>query len=342
VTPLRQLPRLRRATDPVVRPTPEAAIGDLEREFEPTPTEGEGQRVTKLLFARLDEADVAEVERRVAQAPDLELPSNATDPALRQTLLLTYGMWLGVSAVAEKTRLPVAQPPDSIHAMARGPLAAAGGLYDADIIVDVLNRVGLDMGENVEAALDFGCSSGRLLRVLAAAYPNVRWLGCDPNAPAIAWAVENLPGIKFFVSSNEPPLEVADGCLDIVSAISIWSHFEPELGLRWFDEMHRIIRPGGRLVCTTHGLTSVAFFADTGTRSLEQSREIAAALYRRGWWYAAEFGDAGDWGVVSPSWGTAFVSPEWLLASLCPGWRVLDFAPGRNQNNQDVYLLERG
>jgi hypothetical protein len=26
---------------------------------------------------------------------------------------------------------------------------------------------------------------------------------------------------------------------------------------------------------------------------------------------------------------------------LCPRWRVLEYAAGRNQNNQDVYVLER-
>jgi len=105
--------------------------------------------------------------------------------------------------------------------------------------------------------------------------------------------------------------------------------------------MRRIIRPGGHLVCTTHGLVSVAFYAQRELRTPEQSKEIAEDLYRQGWWYAAEFGEAGDWGVVNPDWGTAFLTPEWLLAQLCPRWRVLEFAPGRNQDNQDVYVLER-
>ena len=179
------------------------------------------------------------------------------------------------------------------------------------------------------------------MRVLAAAYPDVSWHGCDPNGPAIAWAQANLPGIEFFVSGNEPPLPIGDGELDLVFAISVWSHFEPTLGLRWFDEMRRILRPGGHLVFTTHGLTSVDFNQGHGTRSLEQSLEIERALYSSGTWYAAEFGEQGDWGVVNPSWGSAFLSPEWVLANLCPRWRVVEFAPGRNAANQDVYVIER-
>jgi SAM-dependent methyltransferase len=224
--------------------------------------------------------------------------------------------------------------------MARGALAAAGGLYEADLVMSALASAHIEV-DRVDSALDFGCSSARVVRVLAAAYPGKQWLGCDPNATAIAWAKETIAGVEFFVNGDEPPLGLREGALDLVYAISIWSHFEPALGLRWFEEMHRVICPGGHLVCTTHGLASVDYYVTNGLRTSEQSREITDAVYRKGWWYAPEFGEEGDWGVVNPDWGTAFLSPEWLLTQLCPRWRVLEFAPGRNQDNQDVYVLQR-
>jgi SAM-dependent methyltransferase len=242
--------------------------------------------------------------------------------------------------VSEKTGLTSDQPPEEVHAMARGPLAAAGGLYEADLVVGAMAGVGADISD-VATALDFGCSSGRVVRVLAAAYPHIEWHACDPNAPAITWASEHLSEIHFFVNDQDPPLPLALGSLDLVYAISIWSHFEPPTGISWFEEMHRLIRPGGHLVCTTHGPTSIDFYATNGLRTPEQAGEIQDSLYRKGWWYAPEFGEEGDWGVVSSAWGTAFLSPEWLLTQLCPRWRVLEFAPGRNQGNQDVYVLQR-
>jgi SAM-dependent methyltransferase len=281
------------------------------------------------------------VERVLSgEAEALSFYEAAATPYLRNFLALSYGLWFEVPTVAAKTGLTSAQPPEDVHAMARGPLAAAGGLYEADLIANALASTGVDIGE-ITSALDFGCSSGRVVRVLAAAYPDVAWHGCDPNGSAIAWAAENLPGIEFFVNGDAPPLPLADGSLDLIYAISIWSHFAPELGLRWFEEMRRLIRPGGHLVCTTHGLTSVAYYAAHGHRTLEQSQEIADSLYREGSWYAPEFGEEGDWGVVNPDWGTAFLTSEWMLTHLCPRWRVLEFAPGRNQENQDVYVLQR-
>lgn len=323
----------------VTQATPEAS--DFRREQLPGYLAVEHAGLTRRLYERLSEEDVAATEQLFRDTPGAWAHYAAAGAeTARQQLLLALGTWLESEHIAEKTGLVKLEPPDDVHTMTRGALAAAGGLYEGDLLVDALAAVGVDMLD-VERGLDFGCSSGRVLRALNAAYPNTEWHGCDPNEPAIAWARENLPGIDFFASADEPPLPLADGSLDLAYAISIWSHFEPELGLRWFEEMHRLIRPGGHLVCTTHGLTSVAHYALGEMRTAEQSREIADALYSRGWWYAAEFGEEGDWGVVNPDWGTAFLSPEWMLTQLCPRWRVLEFAPGRNQDNQDVYVLER-
>jgi len=297
--------------------------------------------VARMFLERLDEHEVAEIEARIAEQADLRaMYDGASTPELRRFLLINFAVWLDAGNVLSKTGLSAPQPPDEVHSMARGALAAAGGLYDADLIAATLADAGVDLGEVVRG-LDFGCSSGRVVRVFAAAYPQTRWQGCDPNRPAVEWARENLPWIDFTVSQQEPPLPFEDASLDLVYAISIWSHFAPRLGLRWFEEMHRLIAPGGHLLCTVHGLTSVEYYAGRQLRSATQSQEIVQALYRHGYWYAPEFGEQGDWGVINPEWGTAFLSPEWMLTQLCPRWRVGHFAPGRNQENQDVYVLER-
>jgi SAM-dependent methyltransferase len=339
---LRDRARRRRAAKPGPQGPDGASAGAaFGRDLAPAPLAVDRASVTQLLYERLSDGDVAAIERKMAESlSPQDLAVASSDPGARPFFMLAYGLWLGVPSIAEKTGLSPTQPPEEIHAMARGPLAAPGGLYEADLVVSALESVGAKI-EGMDRVLDFGCSSGRVVRVLAAAYPEVGWTGCDPNEPAIRWAKENLSGIEFYVSAQEPPLSVAQASLDVVYAISIWSHFAPELALRWFGEMRRAIKPGGHLVFTTHGVQSVAFDADGGIRRAEQADEMLRALYSRGWWYAAEFGGAGDWGVVNPNWGTAVVAPEWILTKLCPHWRVLEFAPGRNGGNQDVYVLER-
>jgi SAM-dependent methyltransferase len=293
---------------------PDAAA--FARNVGPAELAAEARPVTRLLFDRLAPEQIAEVRARTA------------------------GAWLGLPDLLQRTGLASAQAPAHIHAMVHGPQSGAGGLYEADMVIGALISAGVDPSE-LKTGFDFGCSSGRVLRVLRAAYPETRWRGCDPNRPAIEWAAGNLPGIDFSVSPQYPPLAVGDGEFDLVYAISIWSHFAPSLGARWFAEMHRLLRPGGHLVFTTHGPQSIAFYVAAGKRSPAQAREIIQSMYTRGTWYAPEFGYTGDDGVVNPDWGTAFLSPEWVLAELCPQWRVLEYAPGRNQDNQDVYVLQR-
>lgn len=295
-------------------------------------------RVSDALYARLDPDDVAAVRARLA--PDLAERWDRASEDERRSLALILGTYYELPSIQAKTGLRADQPPEDVHAMARGPLAGGGAIYYGDLLADALARVGADLGD-VRRGLDFGCSSGRVIRVLQAAYPDAEWHGVDPNEAAIAWASEHLPEITFAVSPQDPPLGFPDAHFDLVFAISIWSHYAEGAAIRWLGEMRRIIRPGGRLVFSTHGLHSISYYAQTGERSPEQLAKIRRALYRSDHWFAAEFGEAGDWGVKHPEWGTAFFTPEWLARVALPEWVLEDFAVGQNADNQDVYVLRR-
>ncbi len=305
-----------------------AASRGFARTLGPQPLAREASTVTSILYGRLSEQDVLDTEQLIRDSPGAWGHYFGDAPrAQNNGLVLALGMWLGSELLSERTGLIRAEPPEDVHAMTRGAQNAAGGLYEANMVIDALLGAGGDMAE-VSSALDFGCSSGRVVKPLAAAYPDVRWRGCDPNEPAVAWARENLPGIDFFANGNVPPLPLAEVSWTSPMRSRSGRTSSPPAGALWFAEMHRVIAPGGHLVMTTHGPTSVAHYMAGGQRSADQSGEILEALYRDGWWYAAEFGEQGDWGVVDPEWGTAFVSPEWVLAQLCPRWRVLEYAPG--------------
>jgi SAM-dependent methyltransferase len=294
--------------------------------------------VTDLLYERLEPGDVASIEERLAPA-EAALWETA-GPQDRKRLTLAFVAHYELQPALRHSGLSAAMPDAAVHSMAHGAPAAGGSTYYADLVADSLAASGFDL-EAGQTLLDFGCSSGRVVRVLAAAHPEVEWHGCDPIPDAIEWAQANLPGIQFERSPEYPPLPYADGQFDAVFAISIWSHFAEQAALDWLAEMHRAIRPGGRLLLTTHGEQTIVHTANEGLRSTEQLDAVRQALARDGFWYAAEFGDVGDHGVANPDWGTAFLSAEWLLAKLTPEWRVLLFRPGMVELNQDLYVLER-
>jgi SAM-dependent methyltransferase len=293
---------------------------------------------TDLLHERLSADDLAEVEARLEPAEAaLWETSDAQD---RKRLTLAFAAHYGVEGALERSGLSAATPEAGVHSMARGAAAAGGSTYYADLVVDALTAAGLEPAAG-QAGLDFGCSSGRVVRVLAAAYPDIEWHGCDPIPDAIEWARANLPGIDFALSPEYPPLPYEDEQFDFAFAISIWSHFSEAAALDWLREMRRVVKPGGRLLITTHGGQTIAHTHREGVRSAEQLGQVRDSLYEHGFWYAAEFGEEGDHGVANPDWGTAFLTPEWLLSKLTPDWSLVLFRPGRVEGNQDLYVLGR-
>lgn len=292
-----------------------------------------------VLHARLNDEDLRAL--REHRAGDYgRLRAAATTDAERRRIDLIWTAHIPIEGALARTGLVADMPPAEVHAMASGPLAAGGDHYLADATLDALQSAGLDL-EPGAMVLDFGCSSGRVTRVLGAVRPDVRWIGCDPNAQAIAWARDHLKMAEFFVSPVRPPLEIDTGSLDAAFAISVWSHFAQEPALAWLDEMHRVLRPGGLLLITTHGLTSVARNAPTGALGEEVARAAAESMVRGEHHFVDVWGAEGDWGVVDPQWGDSWCTAEWLATHATPRWAIRLFRPGGLDGNQDLVVLER-
>ena len=311
---------------------------DLERR-DAEPVAASPGEVTKRLWELIDEDDLAELLSLLTTEAIRQL--DATEAQQRPFAELALCVDRGLPSVLEKTGLSAASPPEHIHAMGRGPLAAGGSYYYADLVVEGLRAGGGDPSW-CSRALDFGCSSGRVVRVLAAAYPDTEWHGCDPNEAAVAWARENLHCITFEVSPTEPPLRYPGEHFDLVIAISIWSHLSEKAAVAWLNEMARVVGRGGYLLLTGHGYQSVAHNARSHRVSYEDLARATTGMYRRGFWFIDNcFGGPGDNGVQSADWGLSFLSPEWMLTHAPPAWSVVGFEAGRAEGNQDLYVLQR-
>lgn len=106
------------------------------------------------------------------------------------------------------------------------------------------------LGE-VTDILDFGCGCGRVLR-----YWNSRQraiAGSDRDAGAVAWCADHLPFAHVERNELAPPLRYEDASFDLVYALSVFTHLTEDLQTAWRDELRRVLRPGGRLLLTTHG-----------------------------------------------------------------------------------------
>jgi SAM-dependent methyltransferase len=105
--------------------------------------------------------------------------------------------------------------------------------------------------DEAAAVLDFGCGCGRVLRYWSDHDGPVH--GSDRDGPAVQWCRRNLPFARLERNGLAPPLPYADETFDLVYALSVFTHLTEELQTAWRDDLHRVLRPGGRVLLTTHG-----------------------------------------------------------------------------------------
>ena len=101
--------------------------------------------------------------------------------------------------------------------------------------------------------LDFGCGAGRTLRHFLDEADEGAFHGCDIDAPSIAWLEANLsPPLHVFVNGEEPPLPLESESLDLIWAISVFTHISDHWAA-WLVELHRLLREDGLLIATILG-----------------------------------------------------------------------------------------
>jgi SAM-dependent methyltransferase len=100
--------------------------------------------------------------------------------------------------------------------------------------------------------LDFGCSSGRMIRWLDDFAKQCEIWGVDVSASHIIWCQQHLsPPFNFATVTTAPHLPFEDGYFDLIYAGSVFTHIA-DLSDAWFLELKRIVRPEGRLYITVH------------------------------------------------------------------------------------------
>jgi ubiquinone/menaquinone biosynthesis C-methylase UbiE len=119
--------------------------------------------------------------------------------------------------------------------------------------------VTLSGAQSGEQVLDVGCSGGYLARLLAAAVtPRGQVTGIDPSTPAITYARRRSPDNCSFSVGVAQRLGLPDGSFDVVTSTLAIHHIPEAERPAAFEEMYRVLRPGGRLL--------VADFRPSGRR----------------------------------------------------------------------------
>jgi SAM-dependent methyltransferase len=126
--------------------------------------------------------------------------------------------------------------------------------------------------EGSEAILDFGCGCGRVLRYWQDHAGPVT--GSDRDNAAIAWCDRNLTFARVEPNGLAPPLPFPPDTFGLVYALSVFTHFTEELQTAWRDELRRVLRPGGRLLATTHGRSYLPRLDEPERARFEQGKLV--------------------------------------------------------------------
>jgi ubiquinone/menaquinone biosynthesis C-methylase UbiE len=101
-----------------------------------------------------------------------------------------------------------------------------------------------------DRVLDVGCSSGYLVRLLAAAAgPSGTVTGLDPSEAAVAYARRRAPGNATFLAGVAQDLSAfPDATFDVVTSTLAIHHVPARKRQDALREMYRVTRPGGQLL----------------------------------------------------------------------------------------------
>jgi SAM-dependent methyltransferase len=238
-----------------------------------------------------------------------------------------------------KDNLPV--PPSEFHFLISGnPNLNVSDYFEigsacAETIKAILNRNGLDIG-NFRAVLDFGCGVGRVIRHFQH-LKGIKLYGSDINPAFIEWCKANLPFAEFELNEARPPLIYNSGIFDLVYAFSVFTHLPEPFQTLWFQELSRVMIPGGYLVMTTHGEAYAQHILSQDDREKFQSGQLI--VYNE-----QEVGKPLSYGQCNAFHPVGFVKEK--IANGHP-FEFVDYMKGevidagRGVIGQDVYLLRK-
>lgn len=191
----------------------------------------------------------------------------------------------------------------------------------------VLERLGAHAALDCASLLDWGCGPARVLRHLPALLPGASLAGSDYNRATIAWCRSHIPGIDFRENGLLPPLAFSDASFDAAYALSVLTHLSEEAHGAWLAELHRVLRPGGLLLLTTHGAAFRAKLTASEQIRFAKGQLVVHAVDHEG----------------HRSY-SAFQPKAYMETLFSRNWQVLNFAAGTVHSwgpEQDTWIVRR-
>jgi SAM-dependent methyltransferase len=167
-----------------------------------------------------------------------------------------------------------------------------GQIYERgrpDYPLGTLDALGVTTGTRV---IDLGCGTGKFTRLLAGAGADV--VGVEPLPAMLATFRERYPDVSVVAGVAEA-LPLADGQCEVLTCASAFHWFDHTSAL---PEIHRVLRPGGRLGIVWNRRDGIEGWAADFWAITEEHRGDTPGYrtdaWRRAIWDSTLFGDIGE------------------------------------------------
>ena len=222
------------------------------------------------------------------------------------------------------------------------------GLVDMDCIMTLYEKAAGHTNSKRSTILDFGCGCGRMARFLNN-YPASHTIhACEVNPDHVNWCQNNLSNVQTSLSYPLPPLPYKDQMFDLIYGLSVFTHLPESSATKWLLEMKRVLRPGGILIVSIHGMTALNTIknsalhqemfnlsSDVAARTIEnfQQEPFVFFIYDPNTLQVAKAGS---------EYGNTFIHPGYIYKNWAiEGFKVIDVLPGGLRNWQDLVILQR-
>jgi SAM-dependent methyltransferase len=128
------------------------------------------------------------------------------------------------------------------------------GKTQAEVLVSYMRKFSAPERQAKLSVLEWGCGPGRIIQHMPRMLGSeARIFGSDYNHTTVDWCQGNLQNLTCKRNQLEPPLAFSAESMDVIYAISVFTHLSDRLHSAWCNELFRVLRPGGLLLVTLHG-----------------------------------------------------------------------------------------
>jgi SAM-dependent methyltransferase len=281
----------------------------------------------------------------------------ATDAAMRvQSYLLgpdrllewAHSVGVATNAALRASVSPV--PPlemRRLEAAPEEPIYLWTGLVDITNFFAIYQRQGTPPADRKPRVLDFGCGSGRIARYLNM-HEAVEAFGVDANPLLVEWCQLNLDRVVTLLQAGRQRLPFGDALFDFVYTMSLFTGAAQSRMQQCFDEVTRVLAPGGLLLAVTYGPAALNTIrgspAHQAMLQIDEARtaELIETLPAEGRIHLPYAAGTARADQADEHDGYTFIHPDypaehWNTAA----FEVLQHMPGGLRGWQDIVVLRR-